>query len=192
MQAAAQTLPADRVAALAGTAGTVVYQYEYDTAPAVSMTAEEQALTLKVVCTEFDRECRLAPEASDECSRERILRTNATMCLFQQLYPRVFASVTVRARTTTAQASLEHARKSIMLMLAQKMVSESKGEDATPQVQHLAARLALRPTVSTDLQGTTIARLDDAAAASGVPLEPLDVRSFGGRVVFQDAEDALE
>lgn len=182
-----QTLRQDKVRAMAGQEGVSVFEYVHDEPEGV-MSGKEQARALRDVCATFDAGCKAEPLASDEALRQRILQSAAHLRKFQRLYPRAFASVTVRVQgDPVATRKLEEHRKMTMLFMVERWKGKGSEEEKAARAMNIAARVSMRPTRPEDVQEGSIAtRLDEVEGAHSLPpMEPLSIDSFGGVVVNQ-------
>jgi hypothetical protein len=184
-KATLKAMPEDRVAKLAGKDGVTVYKYVHDT-PEGTMEPAGKIVALRETCVRFDQGCREHPRASNEALRERVLNSSADIRTFQRLYPKTFASCTIRVTTEEVGLELEKARKLYMLFLTEQLTGKGTQEEISARAMTMATRLAMRPTTDADRAGPFTTRLDDHPEAAGLPpLEPLDVSSFGGTVIHQ-------
>jgi hypothetical protein len=182
-----QTLPQDKVAALAGKEGVTVYQYTHDK-PDVVMDGETQTHCIRLICEAFDAACRANRTASNEAMREAVMATNPLLRVYQQQHARSFAAMTVRVKTgSPVHATLEKVRKMAMLGAVERWKGEGTDEEKAARFMNVAARVSLRPTRPEDLEGGLSTRLDDVPELQGAPrLEPLGIHTFGGDVIHQE------
>ena len=181
-----QTLPQDKVAALAGKEGVTVYQYTHDK-PDVVMDGETQTHCIRLICEAFDAACRANRTASNEAMREAVMATNPLLRVYQQQHARSFAAMTVRVTSPQVHATLEKVRKMAMLGAVERWKGEGTDEEKAARFMNVAARVSLRPTRPEDLEGGLSTRLDDVPELQGAPrLEPLGIHTFGGDVIHQE------
>jgi hypothetical protein len=180
-------MPVDKVAAMAGQKGVTVYKYTHD-APEGRMNPQHMAEALRDICAAFDDACRAQRNASNEALREQVLRGNDTHRQFQHFYPKVFADVTVRVLTPAMETALEKARKLYMLYMVELWQGKGTEEEKAARAMTIATRLSMRDTTDADRSGPFTTRLEDIPEAARTPLPsltPLDVSTFGGRVINQ-------
>ena len=181
-KATLQSLPQDKVAALAGQQGVTVYQYTHDT-PAVVMDGETQAHCIRHVCEAFDAGCQANTTAGNEAIRETLMGVYPLLRVFQQAHPKTFASITVRVTSPEVRLRLEKARKLAMLGAVERWKGEGTEEERAARMMNIAARVSLRPTRPEDMEGGLSTQLDNVPGAP--TLEPLGIDTFGGEVIHQ-------
>ncbi len=184
-KATLKVMPEDRVAALAGKKGVTVYKYTHD-APEGHMEPAQQVHCYREICAGFDAGCRASKTASNEALREQVLEGHPDFRQFQRLYPKIFAASTVRAVNSAVEFELEKARKLYMLYMVERWTGKGNEEDKAARAMTFATRMSLRDTTEADRQGPLATRLDDLPQAADLPkLTPLDVSTFGGKVINQ-------
>jgi hypothetical protein len=188
-----KVVPQNRIAALADEPGNTVYAYTYDT-PAETMSAEEQEHCVRQICAAFDAATVAFPTESDEALRERVLRGNERVRLFQRTHARTFASITERVHTAAAVKQLDLRRKMAAYMIKERQVGEGTDDDKASRVMAASFQLSLVDTpttaradahttvlpLETQLDDRTIREARETAARAADTL-----RALGGCVVRQ-------
>ena len=177
MELKTEQIEASRLQKLADDSSNVVYEYTHDT-PSGWMPPEAQATTLRDLVASFDYICRQFRDACDEEVRERIMRGNKKFRMFQQLYPMVFANVTVRALDDDMAERLDKIRKLSMMFIMERWKGEGDEGTRHARAMHTAMRLSMREQNSTD-------DIRPENVVSGVQMTPMSAAEFGETTVKQ-------
>ena len=186
MELKTQQIESSRLQILAEDPKNVVYEYKHDS-PAGVMAPEKQATAIRDIVASFDYLCRKQPMAGDEHMRDQLMTGNPHLRWFQQLYPRVFASVTLRATTPDAKARLDKVRKLSMMFVMERWKGEGDEETRHARAMHTAMRLSMREATPSDLlaPGSTVVSEEDEKALN---MAPMSASEFGECTVNQDVE----
>ena len=188
MELKTQQIEASRLQRLAQDPANVVYEYTHDS-PVGVMAPEKQATALRDISASFDYLCRTQATASDEQMRDQVMTGNRHLRLFQQLYPMVFASVTVRATNSEAVARLDKVRKLSMMFVMERWKGEGDEETRHARAMHTAMRLSMRNATDSDrlAPGSTVVAPEDEQA---LQMSPMSASEFGACTVNQTAGGA--
>ena len=178
MELKTEQIEASRLQKLAEDRSNVVYEYTHD-APGGWMAPQAQAETLRDLVASFDYLCRQKKKASDEEIRERIMQANAKFRMFQQLYPMVFANVTIRVLDDSMSLRLDKIRKLSMMFIVERWKGEGDDDTRHARAMHTAMRLSMREHGSAD----TIT--PEGVIASDVKMTPMLASEFGETTVNQ-------
>jgi hypothetical protein len=193
-----EQVSASRLADIADQPDTTVYGYVYDV-PSTTLRPEVQVELYRDIVAGFDDMCVRHPDLCDEGLRELILQTKDA-CLFQTLYPKVFASSTYRALCPEMEERLDKTRKISMYMLAERLHGEGDDDEKAARAMCAGMRVSMRDTRAEDIMdGVQLAAPDtdanadadgdadgDAAATAALAkLTPMDRREFGDSTVRQ-------
>jgi hypothetical protein len=158
-------------------------QYEYDK-PETTLPAATQDRLLRAVCTAFDEACVADPAASNEALRMRVLAACEEFKLFQRLYCKLFASVTVRAQTPSELTKLDKLRRTVYQFLTDKQDGVNRrvsAAEAAARAQTLAMRVNMRaPKPGEAVPEQRLTHLPDDIA-------PIDIMATGPCTVAQGA-----
>ena len=177
MELKTQQIESSRLQSLAEDSGNVVYEYTHDQ-PAFTMRPEEQAASLRDIVASFDYLCRKNDDACDEQIRDQVMAGNKRLRFFQELYPMIFASITVRAKTPEMVVRLDKVRKLSMMFIMERWKGEGDEETKHARAMHTAMRLSMRETVASD-------RHASASVVEDVRMTPMSVTEFGECTVKQ-------
>jgi hypothetical protein len=183
MQVQTASLTEAKLQKLASDATNMVYTYTYDV-PDGTMSAQAQLDHYLAMVTGFDGACRAFPTDSDEQLRDRVLASTAPKLdprRFQHLYPKTFATSTVRARTPEEVRDLDKVRKGILYALQVSLHGDGDAEAKKARAMETALRLSLRPVRDTDAGGTHV----DPASLPGGNVQPLAPEMLGDTMVRQ-------
>lgn len=183
----------EAVAAANATENATVLEYVYDK-PEATMAAEDQIVVLRSICIAFDAACGVFPAATTEELRETVLNCPRIpqARLFQRLYPKVFASITVRVRSDAQEEALDRVRKGLLSSL-QSVVQRGGDRDgmAAVDAQRVCFQLSLRDTTTADRESGTVLSAEQAAAArTQGALQPLHPTAMGPSLVRQSRPSA--
>ena len=176
----------DKLREIAEKPGNSVYHYVYET-PETVLSPETQLSLFQKLIAGFDAATHAYPLECTEALRERVLRGSDAMRLFQRLYPKVFASCTVRVLNEDMHTRLDKARKVAMLMLLERVQGEGTEEEKAARAMYHGMRVSMRDTVPSDLANGT-QNITAAAKSAGMPdeaMKPLDVSELGPSSVRQ-------
>ena len=186
-----KVVPQNRIAALADEPGNTVYAYTYDT-PAETMSAEEQEHCVRQICAAIDAATVAFPTESDEALRERVLRGNERVRVFQRNHARTFASITERVHSAAAVKQLDLRRKMAAYMIKERLVGEGTDDDKATRVMAASFQLSLVDKPASTGDHTTVVpletQLDDSTIreARATAARAADtLRALGGCVVRQ-------
>ena len=178
MELATQQIEASRLQGLADDASNVVYEYTHDE-PAGVMTPEAQATSLRDIVASFDFLCRKDPDGCDEKLRDQVLTGNRQLRMFQQLYPMVFASITVRAKTPEMVLRLDKVRKLSMMFIMERWKGDGDEETKHARAMHTAMRLSMREASASDRSAPGSVINDE------IKMTPMSASEFGECTVKQ-------
>lgn len=184
MQASTETFNETKLREIADQPGSTVYAYEYDEPETILDAASQIALYRSVVAA-FDGAAIAYPDNCDEALREKLMR-HPRVRQFQRLYPKVFASSTVRAHDADMEARLDTVRKMGMVILTERWKGEGDEDQKAARAMHTGMRMAMRDTKAEDLEGAV--KLDSAAEDAGVDasqMRPLSRFELGPSTVRQ-------
>jgi len=158
-----------------------VYEHVYDEPEAI-MPDAIQLKTYREIVDAFDDASRRYMGERDEALRERVLNgLGPEARLFQRLYSKAFAQVTVTALTAADEERLDCTRKALMSMILERAVGEGGADMKAARAMNTCMRMALRPTREEDVAtGTTLstgdgAEVDPAVLDAVKPLHRLDM-----------------
>jgi hypothetical protein len=174
MDAKTEVCTRDRLRDLADQPGVTVYEYVNDTAAEV-MPADAQLYVFKAITAAFDAGVVAHPSESTEAVRERVLNASPKARKFQNLYPKVFASVTVRVSTDEEEERLDRVRKAVMLMILEKVTATGSEDEIAARVMHHSMRLAMRDTTAADLESGTVLNPGERGLPEMVPMHPKEL-----------------
>lgn len=171
----------ERLSELAESKDTTVYEYTYDR-PETTLDARTQITLFKAIVQMFDAACAADATACDEAIREKILKPSEDLRLFQRLYPKVFASCTVRARNAEMEERLDKTRKISMLMLAERLQGDGDEDEKAARAMCAGMRIAMRDSIEEDFKNSEIHQAPGEVAST---MTPLDRRELGESTVKQ-------
>lgn len=176
MELKTQQFHAERLRELAEDRSNLVYEYTHD-APEQVLAPQVQGELLRDIVFAFDKVCREHKDYCDERIREHIMRANSKFRLFQRLYPLVFASVTVRAKTPDMIQRIDKVRKLSMLFIMERWKGEGDEGEQHARAMHTAMRISMRDRRATDT---------GQEAPADVSMAPMDSSEMGECTVNQD------
>lgn len=175
MKSRTETCTKERLLELASRPDHTVYEYVNDVAEEV-LPPEEQLYLYRAILVGFDAGTHAHPTESDEQLRERVLNASPNVRRFQHLYPKVFASSTVRVGNDKEAERLDCVRYALMLMLLEKAKGEGSEEEIAARAMHHSMRLAMRDTTEEDRQHGTVVKEGEGGVPSGMTrLRPADL-----------------
>jgi hypothetical protein len=165
-----------RLAELASRPDVTVYEYTNDVAEDI-MPPDEQLYVYRAIVAGFDGGVMAHPGADAEAIRERILDASPKARKFQNLYPKVFASVTAIVRNSAEEERLDRIRKAVMLMMIEKVQANGSEDEVAARVMHHSLRLAMRDTTEEDRSSGTVLGPGDRpdGAPEMVPMHPSEL-----------------
>ena len=170
-----ESLTAERLRELANQKDTTVYHYVNDVAEEI-MPPDEQLYLYRAIVVGFDGGTHAHPRESDEQLRERIMNAAPNVRRFQRLFPKVFASSTVRVASDEEEEQLNRIRYGIMLMLAEKTGTGTDEEIQAAHAMSYAMRLSMRDTTEEDKRhGTVVKEGEGGVPSEMTPLRPSDI-----------------
>ena len=177
MELKTQQIESSRIQSLAEDPRNIVYEYTHDQ-PTRKMEPEAQATSLRDIVASFDYLCRENSDACDEQLRDQVMAGNKKLRLFQELYPLIFASITVRAKTPEMVLRLDKVRKLSMMFIMERWKGEGDDETKHARAMHTAMRLSMRDTVASD-------KTASASVVQDIRMAPMSVTEFGECTVKQ-------
>jgi hypothetical protein len=185
-----QQLSDARLQELSKREDVTVLKHVYDT-PESILPPDIQLKLFRAIIYAFDEICVNQPSYDDETLREMVLSIIPNARLFQRLYSKTFASVTVRAITEEEEVRLDKIRKALMYMLIERAMGKGDDDAKAARAMNTCMRISMRDKTTADMieTGSSIA-LDGTSGDAVDPevlkqVKPLDRMELGPSTVRQ-------